>query len=84
MQNHLTAILILASSLIAFVYRPSLGLLAVITGGLWNVVDYWPDKAVYDPYVLGNVAFNLADIAILFGFLLLVIDLGTTLRNNRR
>lgn len=70
MQNHLLALLVLTFGLIAFAKRPSLGLLGVITGGLWNLIDYVPDRAITDPYTLGNIAFNIPDILIAVGFVI--------------
>lgn len=73
----LLALPILAIALFAFVLRPSAGLMAVIAGGAWNLIDYWPDSAITDPYALGNLLFNPADVVILIGFLLIATDLIT-------
>lgn len=77
MQNHLIAITILGLSLFYCTRRPSLGLLCLIAGGAWNLIDYWPDSAITDPYALGNLLFNPADVVILIGFLFIATDFIT-------
>lgn len=67
-----TAILTLLACLVALIWRPSIGWIGLIAGGTWNIIDFWPDRAITDPYTIGTVAFNVADLLIVAGSLVII------------
>lgn len=68
------ALFVLTGLLLAFKQRSSAGMIFILSGGISNILDMVLRHMVVDIIVLKNLAFNLADVEIAIGVVLILIS----------